>query len=165
MSGANASPIGRSHQVMKRNVFTIFILLPLLLLSCGAFWQSDSARAIQAAKTGEYAAAVRTLEPLVAGGSNDAVAVESLYHAWIYQGEYSRAKERFDAWASARPTSAPIRLAAGRINRLTGNYPAALTHLNAILNSADVGLAANFEKARVLDETGKVFDADCRRTG
>jgi tetratricopeptide (TPR) repeat protein len=145
---------------MKKNVFTVFVLLPLLLLSCGAFWQSDSARAIQAARTGEYAAAVRTLEPLVAGGSNDPVAVESLYRAWIYQGEYSRAKERFDAWAAARPASAPIRLAAGRINRVTGNYPAALTHLNAILNSPDVGVAANFEKAKVLDETGKVIDAE-----
>ena len=146
--------------MMKKNVFTVFVLLPLLLLSCGAFWQSDSARAIQAARTGEYAAAVKTLEPLVAGGSNDPVAVESLYRAWIYQGEYSRAKERFDAWAAARPASAPIRLAAGRINRLTGNYPAALTHLNAILNSPDSGVAASFEKAKVLDETGKVFDAE-----
>ena len=145
---------------MKRSGFTIFVLLPLLLLSCGAFWQSDSARAIQAARTGDYAAAVRTLEPLVAGGSNDPVAVESLYRAWIYQGEYSRAKERFDAWSAARPTSAPIRLAAGRINRLIGNYAAALTHLNAILNSPDAGLAANFEKAKVLDETGKVFEAE-----
>jgi cellulose synthase operon protein C len=145
---------------MKRNAFTIFVLLPLLLLSCGAFWQSDAARAIQAARTGEYAAAVRTLEPLVAGGSNDAVAIESLYRAWIYQGEYSRAKERFDAWAAARPTSAPLRLAAGRINRLTGNYPAALSHLNAIVNAPDVGAAANFEKAKVLEETGKILDAE-----
>lgn len=145
---------------MKRNALTVFVILPLLLLSCGALWQSDSARAIQAARTGEYAAAVRTLEPLVAGGSNDSAAVESLYRSWIHQGEYARAKERFDAWATARPTSAPIRLAAGRINRLTGNYAAALTHLNTILNSADVGVAATFEKAKVLDETGKVIDAE-----
>jgi tetratricopeptide (TPR) repeat protein len=145
---------------MKKKAITVFVLLPLLLLSCGALWQSDSARAIQAARTGEYAAAVGALEPLVAGGSNDAAAVESLYYAWIRQGEYARAKERFDAWATARPTSGPIRLAAGRVNRLTGNHAAALTHLNAVLNSADVGIAANFEKAKVLDETGKVIDAE-----
>jgi tetratricopeptide (TPR) repeat protein len=145
---------------MKRNAITVFVLLPLLLLSCGAFWQSDSARAIQAARTGEYAAAVRTLEPLVAGGSNDLAAVESLYYSWIRQGEYARAKERFEAWATARPTAGPIRLAAGRINRVTGNYAAALTHLNAIQNAADVGMAASFEKAKVLEETGKVIDAE-----
>jgi len=149
---------------MKRSVFTTFVILPLLLLSCGALWQSDSARAIQAARTGDYAAAVRTLEPLVAGGSNDAVAVESLYRAWIYQGEYARAKERFDAWAAARPTSAPIRLAAGRINRLVGNYPLALTHLNAIPGTADVSVAATLEKAKVLEETGKVFEAEALYT-
>ena len=61
---------------MKRSAFIVFVLLPLLLLSCAALWQSDAARAIQAARTGEYAAAVRTLEPVVAGGSNDAAAVE-----------------------------------------------------------------------------------------
>src|SRR6188474_550955 len=122
---------------MKRNVFTIFVLLPLLLLSCGAFWQSDSARAIQSAQTGEYAAAVRTLEPLVAGGNNDSAVVAALYDAWTRQGEYTKARERFDAWATARPNAAPIRLAAGRANHNVGNYAAALTHLNAVGNSAD----------------------------
>jgi hypothetical protein len=80
---------------MKRNAFIVFVLLPLVLLSCAAFWQSDATRAIQAARTGEYATAVRTLEPLVAGGNNDAVAVESLYHSWIRQGEYTKARGTF----------------------------------------------------------------------
>ncbi len=121
---------------MKRSAFIVFVVLPLLLLSCAAFGSRIPRRAIQAARTGEYAAAVRTLEPLVAGGNNDAAAVDALYNAWIRQGEYTKAKERFDAWATARPTAAPIRLAAGRINRIVGNYAAALTHLNAALNSA-----------------------------
>jgi cellulose synthase operon protein C len=145
---------------MKKSAFTFFVLLPLLLLSCAALWQSDSARAIQAARTGEYAAAVRTLEPLVANGNNDPVVVESLYRAWIRQGEYTRARERFDAWATARPTSGPVRLAAGRINHIVGNYSAALTHLTAVQNAADVGMAASIEKAAILEETGKVEEAD-----
>ena len=145
---------------MKKSAFTVFILLPLLLLSCAALWQSDSGRAIQAARSGEYADAVRTLEPLVAGGNNDAAAVDALYVAWIRQGEYAKARERFDAWAAARPNSAPIRYAAGRANRLTGNYAAALTHLNAAVNSQDLGVAANFEKANVLEESGKREEAD-----
>src|SRR5688572_20067565 len=145
---------------MKRRAFTVFVLLPLLLLSCAALWQTDSRTAIQAARTGEYSSAVRTLEPLVAGGSNDPSAVNGLYYSWIRQGEYTTARERFDAWATARPNSAPIRLAAGRANRLVGNYAAALTHFNAALNSADVGVAANFEKARVLEETGKREEAN-----
>ena len=144
---------------MKRSAFIVFVVLPLLLLSCAALWQSDSARAIQAAKTGEYEAAVRTLEPLVAGGNNDSAAVGALYNAWTRQGEYAKARERFEAWATARPAAAPVRLAAGRINRVVGNYAAALTHLNAALNSADVGVAANFEKALVLEETGKREEA------
>ena len=145
---------------MKRSAFIVFVLLPLLLLSCAALWQSDSVRGIQAARTGDYAAAVRNLEPLVSGGSNDAVSVESLYHAWIRQGEYATAKERFDAWATARPNSAPIRLAAGRINRMTGNYAVSLTHLNAVPAAADVAMAASFEKAQVLEETGKREEAE-----
>ena len=54
----------------------------------------------------------------------------------------------------------PLRLAAGRINHLTGNYDRALTHLNAILNSANVGVAAQYEKATVLDDTGKRGEAE-----
>ena len=145
---------------MKKSAFIVFVVLPLLLLSCAALWQTDSARAIQAARTGEYATAVRTLEPLVAGGSNDAAAVEGLYYSWIRQGEYTRARERFESWATARPNAAPIRLAAGRIQRLTGNYAAALTHLNAIPESSELGTAAAFEKALVLEETGKRGEAD-----
>jgi len=145
---------------MKRSAFTVFILLPLLLLSCAALWQSDSGRAIQAARSGEYADAVRILEPLVAGGNNDPAAVDALYNSWIRQGEYTKAKERFDAWAVARPNSVPIRYAAGRANRLVGNYAAALTHLNAAVNSPDLGLAANYEKANVLEESGKREEAD-----
>ena len=64
------------------------------------------------------------------------------------------------AWAAARPTSGPIRLAAGRINRVTGNYAVALTHLNAVQNAADAGTAASFEKAQILEETGKRQEAD-----
>jgi len=94
---------------MKRSAFIVFVVLPLLLLSCAALWQSDSARAIQAAKTGEYETAVRTLEPLVAGGNNDSAAVGALYNAWTRQGEYAKARERFDAWATARPAAAPVR--------------------------------------------------------
>jgi cellulose synthase operon protein C len=145
---------------MKRSAFTIFVLLPLLLLSCAALWQSDSARALQAARKGEYASAVRTLEPLVANGSNDPAVVQALYYSWIRQGEYTAAREKFDAWATARPNSAPIRLAAGRINHTTGNYAAAVTHLNAALNSPDVGVAASFEKALALEETGKRQEAE-----
>jgi cellulose synthase operon protein C len=145
---------------MKRSAFTVFILLPLLLLSCAALWQSDSGRAIQAARGGEYAEGIRTLEPLVAGGNNDPAAVDALYNAWIRQGEYTKAKERFDAWAAARPNSAPIRYAAGRVNRIMGNYDVALTNLNAVLNSPDFGVAANFEKARVLEESGKRAEGD-----
>jgi tetratricopeptide (TPR) repeat protein len=144
---------------MKRNALTVFVLLPLLLLSCGAFWQSDTARGINAARTGEYAAAVRALEAAMPA-SNDPVLVESLYHAWIYQGEYARAKDRFEAWATARPTSGPIRLAAGRVNALIGNYDAALKHLDAVLSAPDVGVAASFEKAKVLEARGKLREAD-----
>ena len=76
---------------MKRKAFTLLVLVPLLVVSCGALWQSDSARGVQAARSGEYADAVRTLEPLVANGSNDAAFVDGLYYAWMRQGEIGRA--------------------------------------------------------------------------
>jgi tetratricopeptide (TPR) repeat protein len=145
---------------MKKSAFIVFVVLPLLLLSCAALWQSDSARAVQAARTGEYAAAVRALEPLVAGGNNEAAIVEALYYSWIRQGEYTRSRERFESWAAARPNAAPIRLAAGRIQHLTGNNAAALAHFNAIPSSSDLATAATYEKAVVLEETGKREEAD-----
>jgi tetratricopeptide (TPR) repeat protein len=145
---------------MKKKVLTAFVLLPLLLLSCGALWQSEPARGVQLARSGEYAEGARILEPVIAAGNNDAASVDALYYAWVGLGEYSKARERFDAWAAARPNAGPIRLAAGRINRLTGNYPAALTHFTAVQNAADVGVAATFERARVLEETGRTADAD-----
>ena len=137
----------------------VMALLPILLLSCGAIWQSDTNRAIEQERTGEYKAAADVLEPAVQGGNNDPQVVESLYYAWVRQGEYAKAREKFEAWAAARPNAGPIRLAAGRINRITGNYTAALNHLNAIQTFAGLSTAAQLEKAKVLDETGKRGEA------
>ena len=141
---------------MKKTLF----LLPLLLLSCGALWQTDAVRAVELARTGKYAEAAAALETAVAGGNFSPAVVESLYHSWIRQGEYAKARERFEAWAVANPGAGPLRLAAGRINRLTGNYARALTHLDTVLTNTDVGVAATFEKAQVLDDTGKRGDAE-----
>lgn len=139
--------------------YLVLVLLPILLLSCGAIWQSDTNRAIEQERTGEYKAAADVLEPAVQGGNNDPQVVESLYYAWVRQGEYAKAREKFETWAAARPNAGPIRLAAGRINRITGNYAAALNHLNAIQTFAGLSTAAQLEKAKVLDDTGKRGEA------
>ncbi len=135
-------------------------LLPFLLLSCGALWQTDVNRAMDLAHTGDYKAAADALEPAVEAGNIDPRVVESLYYSWIRLGEYLKARDRFERWAAAKPNVAPIRLAAGRINRLTGNYAQALTHLNAIQNAGGIATAAQSERARVLEETGKRDEAD-----
>ena len=144
---------------MKRNVLSIF-LLPFLLLSCGALWQSDSKSPVELARTGQYKEAVAALEPMVAKGNFEPLVVESLYYSWTRQGEYTKAREKFEAWSTANPNAGPVRLAAGRINHLTGNYDRALTHLNAILNFANVGVAAQYEKATVLENSGKRKEAE-----
>src|SRR5678816_3286445 len=144
---------------MKRNVLSL-LLLPFLLLSCGALWQSDTRSPVELARTGSYKAAAAALEPMVAGGNFDPLVVESLYYSWIRTGEYTKAREKFEAWSTANPNAGPIRLAAGRVNRITGNYDRALTHLNAIQNFANVGVAAQFEKAEVLSATGKRAEAE-----
>jgi tetratricopeptide (TPR) repeat protein len=143
---------------VKRSILTL-ILLPLLLLSCGALWQSEKKSPTELARTGSYKDAAAALEPMVASGNFDPLVVESLYYSWIRTGEYTKAREKFEAWAAANPNAAPIRLAAGRVDRLTGNYDKALTHLNAIQNAAGLALAAQVEKAEVLDETGKHDEA------
>src|SRR5215470_4951764 len=144
---------------MRRSIFSL-ILLPFLLLSCGALWQSDSKSPTELARTGQYKEAAAALEPMVAGGNVDPVIVESLYYSWIRTGDYAKAKEKFEAWSTANPNAGPVRLAAGRINHLTGNYDHALTHLNAILNFANIGVAAQYEKASVLDDSGKREEAE-----
>src|SRR5256885_544653 len=111
----------------------IFLLLPLLVVSCGAFWQTDAARAVELARSGKYKDAAPSLESAVNGGNFDAQVVESLYYSWIRQGEYTKAREKFEAWAAANPSAAPVRLAAGRANVLVGNYEAALAHFNTIV--------------------------------
>ena len=144
---------------MKRNIFSL-ILLPFLLLSCGALWQSDSKNPVELARTGEYKEAAAALEPMVAGGNFDPNIVENLYYSWIRTGDYSKAREKFEAWSTANPNAGPVRLAAGRINHLTGNYERALTHVNPILNFSNVGVAAQYEKASILEDTGKREEAE-----
>ena len=133
--------------------------LLFLLFSCGALWQTDIPGAIEQARTGKYKEAAATLEPAVAGGNVDAQVVESLYSAWIRQGEYAKARDRFEAWAARNASAAPVRLAAARVNHLTGNFDQALTHLNPIQNAPNVAVAAQFEKAKVLENTGKRDEA------
>ncbi len=144
--------------MMKRNILSL-ILLPFLLLSCGALWQSDTKSPVEMARTGMYKEAVAALEPMVAGGDFEPLVVESLYYSWIRTGEYTKARDKFEAWAAANPNAGPIRLAAGRINHLTGNYDRALTHLDGIQTFANIGVAAQFEKASVLDDSGKHDEA------
>jgi len=69
---------------------------------------------------------------------------------------YAKARARFDACADARPTAGAVRLAAGRLHHLTGNYDQALGHMNAILTNANVGVAAQYEKATLLADTANV---------
>jgi cellulose synthase operon protein C len=138
----------------------ILAILPLLLLNDGAFGQASPAEAVALARKGEYAAAATALERAVNGGNVAPAVVEGLYYSWIRQGEYVKARDRFEAWAKSNPNAAPIRLAAARSNRITGNYAAALAHLNTIQTNAEVGLAARNEKAEVLVETGKREEAD-----
>src|SRR5262245_38412840 len=126
---------------LPRRGVLLLLMLPLLLLSCGALWQTTPAQAVDLEKKGEYAQAAAVLEPAVAGGSADPVIVDSLYYSWIRQGEYVKARDKFEAWAAAKPNAGPIRLAAARANRQTGNYAKALTHLDAVLNQADVTFA------------------------
>lgn len=140
--------------------FLFALLLPFLLASCGALWQTDPDTAVEMARTGKYKAAAAALESAVASGNEDPQVVESLYYSWIRQGEYTKAKERFEAWSKAKPDAGPVRLAAARVNRLTGDYEHALTHLDAIVNSPNIAIAARFEKAKVLDDTGKRDEAE-----
>src|SRR5262245_6661743 len=129
--------------------FLLILLLPLLLVSCGAFWQTDAAHAVELARTGKYKEAAPPLESAVNGGNFEPQVVHSLYYSWVRQGEYTKAREKFEAWAAANPSAAPVRLAAGRVNMLVGNYDAALTHFNTIVNHPVVGVAAHFERAKV----------------
>ncbi len=136
------------------------LLLPLLLFSCGALWQSDTKSPFELARTGQYKEAVAALEPMVTSGNFDPTVVESLYYSWIRLGEYTKAHDKFEAWAKMNPNAGAVRLAAGRTNHLIGNYDQALVHLNATLNNANVGIAAQYEKAAVLDDTGKREEAN-----
>jgi tetratricopeptide (TPR) repeat protein len=132
----------------------------MILLACGAFWQTDAGRAVELARTGNYEEAAAALETAVAGGNTDPDVVQALYHSWIRMGQYSKARERFETWSASNAAAGPIRLAAGRIHRLSGNYAQAIAHLDSILNSPQVGVAASWEKALALEETGKRDEAE-----
>src|ERR1051326_5021714 len=97
-----------ARKPMKRNLLSL-ILLPLLLLSCGALWQSNSKTPVELARTGEYKDAAAALEPMVAGGNFDPLVVESLYYSWLRSGEYTKAREKFEAWSTANPNAGPVR--------------------------------------------------------
>src|SRR5579872_4393802 len=111
----------------------VLILLPGLLLSCGAGWQDKKkdlpSDPVEQARIGEYKDGAANLEAAVNSGNNNAHAIEMLYYSWIRQGEYSKALQKFEAWAATKPNVGGIRLAAARIERLTGNYTKSLTNL------------------------------------
>ena len=95
-------------------------LLPILLLSCGAMWQSDSRSPIELARTGEYKRAAPLSSRWSRAETSIRPVVESLYYSWVRSGEYTKAREKFEAWATANPNAGPLRLAAGRINHIIG---------------------------------------------
>ena len=136
------------------------VLIPLLVTSCGALGQSDNAGPMERARRGEYREAVSGLESMVRSGSMASDVVDSLYYAWVRQGDYETAIEQFEQLSEANPNAAPIRLGAARANRLVGNYERALEHVEEILNFADVGTAAQNEKAGLLVDLGRRDEAN-----
>src|SRR5215831_9630552 len=117
----------------------ILAILPILLLNDGAFGQQTTpAEAVALARKGDYLAASTALERIVNGGNVTPAVVEGLYYSWIRKGDYVKARNQFEAWAKSNPNAAPVRLAAARSNRVTGNYAAALTHLNAIQTNVEI---------------------------
>ena len=149
---------------MKRGSLGSFImlrvLLPLLVTSCGALGQSDNADPVERARRGDYDDAVPALVSMVESGSTDPEVVESLYYAWVRQGEYRTALTEFEELSGLNPMVGAIRLAAARANRIAGNYERALEHLEEILYFADVGTSAQNEKAAVLGDLGRREEAD-----
>ena len=135
------------------------VMTLLLVAGCGASGQTDDPGPLERAHRGEYAAAARELADMVADGDFSPAVVESLYHSLIRQGEYVEARERFEELAEANGDSGPLRLAAARSNRLTGNYERALEHVELILTSADVGVAAMHEKAVLLETVGRLDES------
>ena len=131
----------------------------LLVAGCGASGQTDDPGPLDRAQRGEYAAAARGLADMVAEGDFSPAVVESLYHSLIRQGQYEQARERFEELAEANGDSGSLRLAAARSNRLTGNYERALEHVELILTSADVGVAAMHEKAVLLETVGRLDES------
>src|SRR5207245_5121936 len=59
-----------SHVSSYRSLLTL-CLLPLLLLSCGAMWQSDKKSPVELARIGMYKEAEAALEPMVNSGNFD----------------------------------------------------------------------------------------------
>jgi tetratricopeptide (TPR) repeat protein len=149
---------------MKReslgSVIVIRVLLPLLVTSCGALGQSDNSDPVERARRGDYSGAAAALESMVESGSMTPDVVEGLYYSWVRQGEYQQALIRFEELSDLNLNVGAIRLAAARANRITGNYERALEHLEEILNFAEVGTAANYEKAAVLGDLGRRSEAD-----
>ena len=136
------------------------VLIPLLVTSCGALGQSDNAGPMERARRGEYREAVGGLESMVESGSMASDVVDSLYYAWVRQGEYEMALEQFEELSEANPNAGPIRLGSARANRLVGDYERALEHVEGILNFADVGTAAQNEKAGLLVDLGRRDEAN-----
>ena len=135
------------------------VMLLLLVAGCGASGQTDDPGPLERASRGEYAAAARELADMVAEGDFSPSVVETLYHSLIRQGQYEEARERFEELAEANGDSGPLRLAAARSNRLTGNYERALEHVELILTSAEVGVAAMYEKAVLLETVGRLDES------
>jgi tetratricopeptide (TPR) repeat protein len=130
--------------------------------ACGALGQTDNADPLELARSGDYAAAARALEDMVEAGNRSPAITEALIESWIRQGMYAQALERFEAFTAASPDSAPLRLAAAKANRLTGNYERAIEHVDQALvggSLAPLNVAVMHEKAVLLRSTGRADEA------
>ena len=124
---------------MFKKSFGIMILaaLPMLLIGDCAFGQTGPGEAVALERKGEYGPAATALERAVTGGTLTPAVVEALYYSWVRQGEYVKARDRFEALAKSNPNAAPVRLAAARANRQVGDSAAALAHLNPIQDNPE----------------------------
>ena len=114
---------------MKRSAFIVFVLLPPVAAQLRRLWQSDSAARHPGCDAPEN---TRPLSEHSNRWWQAATMIPPLSTPSITPGsgrESTRRRENGSMPGQRHgPTAAPIRLAAGRINRIVGNYAAALTH-------------------------------------
>jgi cellulose synthase operon protein C len=141
---------GRSFNWGQCSLTPILLLCVLLTAKLEGAEQDSRCRA--ALRSGEYDRAIQCFESALNEKTHQEENQQGLLQALRETGVYQKAVKRSEEFLTARSSSAILHLERGKIEKLTGNYTQAESHLRRSMTIASAGSLIQMDAMRTLAE-------------